>query len=67
MSHPGTCSTGKRIYWEEHLAARAVNVARDRGELPPMRHYMCPHCARWHLSSQPDRRPFIPPDAPEAP
>lgn len=44
------CPTGKRIYWHERLAVRAVNKARDRGELLPLRHYVCDKCGRWHLS-----------------
>ena len=47
-----SCPSGKRIYGNERVAARAVNVARDRGELPPMRHYFCPLCDHWHLSKK---------------
>jgi hypothetical protein len=50
MAHLGFCPTGKRIYWEERLANRAISKAQTRGELPQMRHYLCPHCDRWHLS-----------------
>jgi hypothetical protein len=62
LEHPGVCPTGKRIYWEERLANRAVSKAATRGELPPMRHYLCPYCCRWHLSSQhrPGQRPIQP-------
>jgi hypothetical protein len=49
-SAAATCPTGKRVYWHERLANRAVQKARERGELPPMRHYLCPECGRWHLS-----------------
>ncbi len=47
-----TCSTGKRIYWHERLANRAITRAAERGELGPMRHYLCSECDRWHLSSK---------------
>jgi hypothetical protein len=43
-------SSGKRVYYKEHLASRAVSFAATRGELPPMRHYKCPECGWWHLS-----------------
>jgi hypothetical protein len=46
----GQCPTGKRCYFEERLANRAVTNAAKRGELPPMRHYKCDKCAWWHLS-----------------
>lgn len=46
----GRCSNGKRIFWTERLANRAVTNAGKRGELPPMRHYACPDCGYWHLS-----------------
>jgi ssDNA-binding Zn-finger/Zn-ribbon topoisomerase 1 len=45
-----SCPTGKRIYWKERLANRAITEAAKRGELPPMRHYQCPECGYWHLS-----------------
>ena len=44
------CETGKRIYWKEHLANRAITEALKRGEIGPLRHYACPVCERWHLS-----------------
>lgn len=49
---PKNCPTGKRIYWKERLACRAVTEAAKRGELPPMRHYKCPECDWWHLSKK---------------
>lgn len=47
MSH---CPSGKRIYWKERLANRAITEAAKRGELAPMRHYLCAECGYWHLS-----------------
>lgn len=47
---PEQCPSGKRVYWTERLATRAVNVALERGELAPLRHYRCPDCDRWHLA-----------------
>jgi hypothetical protein len=49
------CPSGKRIYGNERVASRAVTEAAKRGELPPMRHYICPECGHWHLSRK--RRP----------
>jgi hypothetical protein len=46
----GQCASGKRVFYEERLANRAVSRAETRGELPPMRHYACPLCGYWHLS-----------------
>ena len=43
-------TTGKRIYWHERLANRAITKAAERGELASMRHYLCPDCTRWHLA-----------------
>lgn len=41
------CPTGKRIYYNERLANRAIAM---RGELPTLRHYPCPTCGWWHLA-----------------
>ena len=49
-SMSAACATGKRVYYSERLATRAVNVAGQRGELPPMRHYPCQVCGWWHLA-----------------
>lgn len=46
----GQCPTGKRVYYEQHLANRAITRASKRGELEPLRHYSCPVCGWWHLS-----------------
>jgi hypothetical protein len=46
----GSCPTGKRVYYQERLANRAITEAAKRGELPTMRHYQCPECGWWHLS-----------------
>lgn len=46
-------TTGKRIYYAERLAIRAVTKAMLRGELPRLRHYPCPDCGHWHLSRKP--------------
>lgn len=48
----GQCVTGKRVFYAERLASRAVTEAAKRGELPPMRHYACPDCGYWHLSKK---------------
>lgn len=46
------CPSGKRTYWSERLAQRAVAKAADRGELGPMRYYECPECDEWHLATK---------------
>jgi hypothetical protein len=43
-------ASGKRTYFKERLANRAITEADKRGELPRLRHYRCPHCGYWHLS-----------------
>lgn len=51
MTDPkGQCQTGKRVYFKERLATRAVTEAAKRGELDPLRHYACAECGYWHLS-----------------
>jgi predicted RNA-binding Zn-ribbon protein involved in translation (DUF1610 family) len=44
------CPSGKRTYYKERAATRAITVAAKRGELDPLRHYLCPECGKWHLS-----------------
>lgn len=44
------CSSGKRMFGSQRAANRAVTNAAKRGELPPMRHYLCDECGHWHLS-----------------
>lgn len=46
----GLCPTGKRVYYKERLANRAVTEAAKRGELSQLRHYPCDRCGWWHLS-----------------
>lgn len=38
------------MYGSQRVAQRAVDVAANRGELPPMRFYLCPECKHWHLA-----------------
>jgi len=54
----GACPTGKRVYYTERLANRAISRALERGELDPLRHYHCEDCGWWHLSRiiEPKRR-----------
>lgn len=44
------CTTGKRIYFKERAANKAITEASKRGELLQLRHYRCPECGYWHLS-----------------
>jgi predicted RNA-binding Zn-ribbon protein involved in translation (DUF1610 family) len=44
------CATGKRIYFKERSANKAITEALKRGELSQLRHYACPVCGYWHLS-----------------
>jgi hypothetical protein len=44
--------TGKRPYGSERVVTRAVNKARERGQMRPLRHYRCPHCEHWHLATK---------------
>lgn len=46
------CPTGKRIYYTEKLANRAITNALKRGEIGPLRHYECPECEHWHLATK---------------
>lgn len=44
------CETGKRVYFKERAANKAITRAIKRGELPQLRHYPCATCGYWHLS-----------------
>lgn len=44
------CSSGKLMFGNERSANRAVQRARERGEIGPLRHYLCPRCKHWHLA-----------------
>lgn len=48
----GSCPTGKRVYYAERLANRAITKAAERGEIGPLRHYKCPDCDWWHLATK---------------
>lgn len=51
MSGPNViCETGKRTYFTERLANKAITRAMVRGELPQLKHYQCPTCGWWHLA-----------------
>jgi len=44
------CPTGKRVFYKERHASRAIANADKRGELGPLRHYLCPTCGLDRLS-----------------
>ena len=47
--------TGKKMHpSEEHALHDATRVILA-GKAIWMRAYVCPHCATWHLTSQPER------------
>jgi hypothetical protein len=53
MSGPNVkCVMGKRVYFRESLAVRAVSKAAHRGELQQLKHYACEACGFWHLSKK---------------
>jgi hypothetical protein len=48
------CVTGKRRHLNQGAAiGSALRCSRRAG---PLRVYLCPLCAGWHLTSKPDRR-----------
>jgi len=52
------CPTGKVPWRSVHDAERALEDTQSKrsGDRPPeSRHYRCPHCHYWHLTSSPLR------------
>ena len=44
------CESKKSFYSTQSAARAAANIRRSGG--PVMRWYECPHCGKWHFTSQ---------------
>jgi hypothetical protein len=57
MRQPKCFATGKRRYRTQLEAAKALGHAltsvNRKGQANEVRHYLCPHCHSWHLTSKP--------------
>ncbi len=56
MPASSLCPVQNKVCYRTELDAKIALFKRSRKDKGEVRHYRCPHCASWHLTSKGGRR-----------